>query len=128
MSGKQEISSRISYFQIANAYSGKERRQNRLRKHYGLFGSRHAQTEASFQQKKDRRRRPSLRSTGYWIKCRRLTRAPGKTAEQLWETMQIKEESGIKQTCENHRGRLLKAVSGESRGNQGVIVRPDRSV
>src|SRR6266487_1442240 len=42
--------------------------------------------------------------------------------------MQIKEKTGIEQTCEDHRCGLLQSVSGESRGDQGVIVRPDRSI
>src|SRR6266704_3891034 len=42
--------------------------------------------------------------------------------------MEIEEESGVEQTCEDYRGRLFQPVSGESRSNQGVIVRPDRSV
>src|SRR4029077_16808082 len=42
--------------------------------------------------------------------------------------MQIKEETGIEQTCDDHRRGLLQSVSGESRGNQGVIMRPDRSI
>src|SRR6266540_565171 len=42
--------------------------------------------------------------------------------------MQIEEKTGIEQTCENRCGRLLQSVSGESRSNQGVIVRPDRSI
>src|SRR5438874_7038303 len=81
VSGEQKINARISYSQIANAYLGKEGRQNRLRKNQRLFGSRYAQAETSFEQKKDRCRGPRLGSAGYRIKCRRFTGAPGKTAK-----------------------------------------------
>jgi hypothetical protein len=79
--GEQKINSRVSYFQITNAHLGKEARQNWLRKHQRLLGSGHTQAEASFNQKKDRTRRPSLRSAGYWIKGWGFTSAPGEAAK-----------------------------------------------
>src|SRR6266567_3495271 len=42
--------------------------------------------------------------------------------------MQIEEKTGVEQSCEDHRGRLLESVSAEPRRDQSVIVRPDRSI
>src|SRR5262249_13148534 len=112
VSGEQKINSRISYSQIANAYLRKEGRQNRFRKYQRLFGGRHAQAKASFEQKEDRRRGPRLRSAGHRIKRRRFTRTPWKAAKEFRQTMQIEEKSSIEQTCENHRRRVLQSVSG----------------
>src|SRR5438034_9324256 len=64
---------------------------------------------------KDRTRRPSLRRAGYRIKGWGFTSAPGKAAKQFRQTMQIEEKTGVEQSCEDHRGRLLESVSAEPR-------------
>src|SRR6266576_7176661 len=92
---------------------GRKGRQDWLRKHKRLFGSGHAQAEASFNQEKDRTRRPSLRSAGYRLKGWGFTSAPGKAAKEFRQTMQIEEKTGVEQSCEDHRGRLLESVSAE---------------
>ena len=42
--------------------------------------------------------------------------------------MQIEKSAGVEETGKNLQGALLKSVSGHTRCDEGIIVRPNRSI
>jgi hypothetical protein len=81
VSREQKINACISHFQITNADLRKKLRQERLRKHYPSFWSKHIEPETRLEQKEYSARGPCLRSAGNWIQCGRFTGSSRKAAK-----------------------------------------------
>lgn len=51
-----------------------------------------------------------------------------KTAEQLWQAMQINEQTSLKQTSQNPQHWLAEPIAAESIGYERIVVRPDGAI
>src|ERR1700722_13396992 len=86
------------------------------------------ETERRLEQGERRRARPGLRRT-----CDRIQRRPTslfapEAAEQFGQPAQVHVGRSVKQRLEHLLDRMLEAVTRESKGDQRIVVRPDRSV
>src|SRR5690606_11178352 len=59
---------------------------------------------------------------------RRLAGAAREAAEEFGKTVEVEEEARIQQRGEDAGSLFVEAVSGEPRRDEGVVVRPDRTI
>ena len=87
------------------------------------------QPERGLQQQENAARGPRLRRAGDRVERRTLAAPPAEAAEQLRHAVEIEEPAGIEAAPPGSSPTgSLEAVAGEARGDQGVVVRPDRAV
>ncbi len=86
------------------------------------------QAKTCLENEERRGRCPNLGRARDRIKCGSFPWAPFEAAEQLRQSMQVDHAAQIEQAEENLAGIVLESVFRHAAGNQGIVVRPDRTV
>ena len=69
-----------------------------------------------------------MRRAGYRIESRALPRTTIDSAEQFGQALKFDRGAEIEQAHQNAAGKLAKIVAGHSRSDDGIVMRPDRTV
>ena len=128
MTFKREVNGRVSNLEILHLNVLQERRQDRLGESEACMRGINAQTETRLEQEKHRNRGPRLRTTGDRVQRRTFTGPAREPAEQLGQSMQLKKLAGVEEPANNLQCALFEPLGGHPRCDQGIVVRPDRSI
>ena len=127
MALQQEIDRRCADLQVAEPHLSEKLRQERLSKADLGFRCFDLKSQASLQKQEYAGRRPGLRGAGDGIKCRAFPRPQREATEELRETVEIDEATGFVKPLQNVEHSGLQTIASETRGDQRVIMRPDRA-
>lgn len=126
--GEGQVNARLPHAQSSNMHLGQELGQVRVGEDNLFLRATDFETQASLKEKEHGPRGPRLRGARNWIERRAFAWTPVKTAEQLRKPVQVEEKACVEQSRENLNHFVLKSVSGKPCSDDGIIMRPDRSV
>src|ERR1700722_450445 len=128
MSPDPKIGARNAQSQIAEHHLVEKGRQARIvQTNFSAIGI-EFETERGLEQGEWRRARPGLRRTCNWIERWSTSLFAPEAAEQFGQSAQVHVGCSVKQRLEQKIDRMLEAVTREPKGDQRIVVRPDRSV
>src|SRR5882724_1315100 len=86
------------------------------------------ETERSLNQRERCGAGPGLRRAGNGIQRRAAPAFPLKTAEQFGQATEVHVCRGFEQPLRNLRDRTIEPTARKAERDQGIVVRPDRSI
>src|SRR5262245_22394101 len=122
------VHTRLPKPEIAEQYRLEKGRQVRIPKTDLILHGVELQSERRLQHEERRAACPGLRRTGDGVKRGASTLPALKTAEQLGKPAQIHIGRGFEQASEHLVNGALVSVSRKPQGDQGVVVRPNRTI